>query len=321
MSMIFATRTSLLVLIIIAVLTVETHVRAEEPRRQIWLISSRSAAFSDQDGSSSSAAHLRYWRLQDDSSWADANAKQYRAEEDAKIPTIVFIHGNRTTADEAVTTGFHAYHAICAQADGRPFRFVIWSWPSDRFIRKLRLDALRKAVYSESESRRLAHWINESRPDTKISLVGHSFGPRIIVGALHLLAGGEVEGYKMPEKTVAKWTVGRHNPVRIVLLAAALDAGVMAPDASRGLAMTLVDRAMITVNRCDRALRFYPWLQGHRGPQAVGRLGPFGVESEKIALVNVRASVGKTHDSDRYCDDASLASYWAKYTFLDNDVK
>lgn len=289
--------------------------------RQLWLVSTRDAAGNGDKNEASSSVH--YWRLQDNCQWADADAKAFHAGDAAAMPTIVFIHGNRTDADDAVQGGIHAYRTICAAAGDRPFRFVIWSWPAERMLRSTLSDILWKATYSDSESRRLAQWLNEMRPGAEISLVGHSFGPRIIVGALQLLAGGCVAGEKMPEKVSNAWASGKRNPIRAVLLAPAIDDVSLASCGRYELALSMLDQAAVTVNRRDCALALYPLLQGHGGPRALGRTGPCGVENgqEKLVVLNVSGTVGRTHDIQRYCSASNLACLWAKYTFLDEPDK
>jgi esterase/lipase superfamily enzyme len=297
-----------------------TAARADDAQ-QLWLVSTRDAACrGDKNGASPS---VRYWRFQDncqcaDSQWADADAKKFHAD-DAAMPTVIFIHGNGIDADDAVDAGFQAYRTILADVGDRPFRFVIWSWPADRFFRRRLDDVLLKADYSDTESYRLATWLNEMPPGAKISLVGHSFGPRIIVGALQLLAGGEVAGNQLPKNIAAAWASGKRNPIRAVLLAPAIDDAALASCGCDSLALALLDRAAVTVNRRDFALKLYPLLQGRGGPRALGRVGPCGVEDEqeKLAVVDVSCTVGKTHNCQRYCSASNLACLWAKYTFLD----
>ena len=73
-----------------------------------------------------------------------------------------------------------------------------WSWPADRVCRHNRPDIQLKAAYCDAESYYLAAWLRGVQRDGKVSLVGHSFGPRIITGALHLLAGGQLAGQALP---------------------------------------------------------------------------------------------------------------------------
>jgi hypothetical protein len=307
-------------LLIVAVLSfAAAGAHAADPPQAVWLISTRGAAHCGElDDSLNSVC---YWRWTDECEWSSSDARGFQAADDATAPTVVFIHGNRTSDDDAVAKGWYVYETIRSQSAGRPFRYVIWSWPADRVGRRNRPDVQLKAAYSDAESYYLAAWMGTLRPGRKVSLVGHSFGPRIITGAMHMLAGGELAGQRLPKDTVAAWTAEKRNPVRAVLLAAAEDADALAPDSTNGLALSLLDQVLITRNCCDRVLRWYPRLYGRGGPQALGWSGPCGVDSDasaKIGVVDVSATVGKIHDWHRYCSASDVRSLWAHYTFLDD---
>ncbi len=288
-----------------------------QPPQNVWLISTRDAACGS--NADRSIESIGYWRLTDDNAWAPADAEHFQADDDIAVPTVVFIHGNRTDDDDAVAKGWDAYQTIRSQASGRRFRYVIWSWPADRVCRRTRADVQLKVAYADAEIRRLATWLNHLRPGVKVSLVGHSFGPRIIVGAMHLLAGGQVAGQTLPADTVAAWRGGKRNPVRAVLLAAAIDSDALSPAAADGQALSLLDETLIAVNGRDWALRWYSWLYGRGGPPALGYVGPCGVDdSRKINVVDVSATVGKAHDCQCYCSASNICSQWAHYTFLDD---
>ena len=214
----------------------------------------------------------------DDCDCQPADAQDFRAADDPATPTVVFIHGNNTDADEAVMKGWYVYESIRAQVGDKAFRFVIWSWPADRLHHvRNRRNTRFNAVQCDVESYYLAAWLGGLRPGVKVCLAGHSFGPRIITGALHLLAGGELACQTLPAETVAAWAGGKRNPVRAVLLAAAMDADWLAPGCCHGLALSLPDQVLITCNGCDRVLRWYPRLWGRHGPQAMGFVGPCGI--------------------------------------------
>jgi hypothetical protein len=261
----------------------------------------------------------RYWRLTDDCQWAPADAGQFHAGDGAQRPTVVYIHGNRTDADEAVSNGGYVDWAIQCQAAGRPFRFVIWSWPSDRACRRNRSDVQLKAEQSDVEAYYLACWLDQLRPGARVSLVGHSFGPRIIDGAMQLLAGGELAGQCLPAAVVAGWSGGKpKNPVRAVLLASATDADWLAPGGCHELALGLLDEVLITCNGCDRALRWYPRLYGRGGPEAMGFVGPCGIGCpENVEVLDLSGTVGRTHDWQAYCSSPEITCHWAHYAFLD----
>ena len=98
------------------------------------------------------------------------------------MPTVVYIHRNRTDASEAVANGSDVYQSIRSETCGRAFRYVIWTWPADRVGRRPRPDAQLKADYSDVDSYYLATWLNNFRPGVKVTLIGHSYGPQIIIG-------------------------------------------------------------------------------------------------------------------------------------------
>jgi hypothetical protein len=303
--------------LVFSLLAVAASASAADAPQAVWLVSTRDATHCGKLDDAPEAIH--YWRLTENCQWASADAKQFQADDDTAVPTVVYIHGNRTDADDAVAAGMGVYQIIRSEGCPRAFRYVIWSWPADRMCRRSRPDAQLKAAYSDVESYYLATWLNNLRPGVKVSLIGHSFGPRIITGAMHLLAGGEVAGNVMPKTAVAAWTAGKRNPVRAVLLAAAVDADALAPDSTHGLALSLFDQVLITCNPCDRALRWYPRLYGRGGPQALGAVGPCGVDSAaNLDLVDVSGSVGRRHDWRCYCSAPEVSSQWAHYTFLDD---
>jgi hypothetical protein len=268
-------------------------------------------------------AAVRYWRLTGGCQWSPADARQFHAGDDAATPTVVFIHGNRTDEDDAVREGCYVDQSIQCQAAGRPFRFVIWSWPSDRACRRHRPDIQLKAEQSDVEGHYLALWLDRLRPGVRVGLIGHSFGPRIIDGAMQLLAGGELAGQCLPAATVAAWTgKKRKNPVRAVLLASATDADWLAPGGRHELALSLLDEVLITCNGCDRALRWYPRLYGRGGPEAMGFVGPSCIGCpENVEVLDLSGTVGKAHDWQTYCSSPDVSSRWAHYAFLDGPTE
>jgi hypothetical protein len=302
--------------LVLAALLAATPARAADPATQIWLVSTRDLP---QCGDLDAAYRdLAYWRLDGDCQWSPTDAAAFQASDQSTMPTVVFIHGNQTDADEAVTKAWCALQLIHGEAAGRPFRYVIWSWPADRVGRRTRPDVQLKAVYSDAESWYLAHWLDQFRPGVPISLIGHSFGPRIIAGGLHLLAGGELAGRSMPQGTVNAWSKGRRNPVRVMLLAGAMDAEGLSPGGCYDRAVSLVDQLLVTCNECDRVLRWYPLMYGRGGPEAMGFVGPCCVDDpQKLDVVDVSGSVGRTHDWQSYVSAAELCVRWAHYTFLE----
>jgi hypothetical protein len=305
--------------LILAILLAAISVRAAETSPQVWYLSTRAAAHCGQLDDPAEA--VCYWRLKEDCDWEAMQAKDFHAGHENAMPTVIFIPGNQTDADEAVEKGWYVYQTICAESDGKPFRYIIWSWPSDRVCRHNRPDVQLKATYCDAESYYLAAWLRGVQRGGKVSLVGHSFGPRIITGALHLLAGGELACRALPLDAAAENKSAKPMRIRAVLLADASDADSLAPWGCNGLAPSLLDESLITCNCCDRVLKWYPRMYGRRGPQAIGFVGPCCVEDpQKFAVLDVSGAVGRTHDYRCYCSALSMFGCWAHYTFLDGAV-
>lgn len=280
-------------------------------RGEVWLVSTRSAPRS---GRLTSTDKIRYWHFQADNRWLPADGNDL-LDDDRPVPTTVFIHGNRTSADAALRSGWCVYRQMRREAADRPFRLVIWSWPSERIRGRIRKDVCVKASYSDVQAYYLADCLCRVKAEVPVSLVGYSFGARVITGALHLLAGGQVAGRRIPQPDSQQ-----HPPssIRAVLVAAALDADWLRPGHRNGLALSQVDRMLVVRNRRDPVLKWYPLLCGRRGPKAMGYCGPTGCQnSPKLEVLNLTRSVGRNHDLPSYMGNSALDRRFARYTFLD----
>lgn len=287
--------------------------RADGAPPQVWLISSRQAAC--EPPAYGGEAKLGYWLLGPGNQWVPASLDAFLATDSAAVPTVIFIHGNRVDADRAVSDGWAVLGQLSAMAQGRPLRFVIFSWPADRLNGGAREDAQCKALRCDAQSYYLAWLINRTHPGVPLDLIGFSFGARVITGALELLGGGCVAGQVLPDRTPG------HAPIRAMLVAAALDSDWLLPAHRDGLALGQVERMWVSVDPIDRALRFYPRLYGRGGPDALGASGPdcpeqLGPQAAKLELVNVECQVGKVHDWNNYVSASSLVSRLGWYAFL-----
>jgi hypothetical protein len=293
-----------------------TGARAADPATdQLWLISTRQAPWSHPAGHE---GQLQYWRWDAEGRWADADLDAFLETADPGVPTCVFIHGNRTNARRAVRMGRDVYGRLAGQADAR-VRFVIWSWPAGRIqggsLRDIRLKARR----SDVEGYYLAWWVDQIGRDVKLSLIGYSFGARVIAGALHILAGGQLAGRTLPEPPDDT----ERTPVRAVLVAAAMDNDWLLPGRRNELALSQIDRLLVAHNRRDPIMRWYPLMYCLGGPKALGYAGPacparLGPERERIELLGLDCSVGRNHDLPAYLNAPGLRRRLPWFAFLDS---
>jgi pimeloyl-ACP methyl ester carboxylesterase len=288
---------------------------ATDSSNQVWVVDTRPAPSSQP--ADDALGMLNYRLLGDDGcQWQTADWEAFSASGDEKLPTAIFIHGNRTGYQSAIKTGLIAYRLLEREAAGQPFRFVVWSWPAERVYRRPRPDFQLKASRSDVQGCYLAQMLGQMDPDVPVTLIGHSYGARTITAAAHVLSGGTLAGWEMPEDDEPH----ELTQLRAVLVAAAMDNDWLLPGRRHGLALGRLDSVLLTQNWSDPGLRWYPLMTKPRGPMALGRTGSacpsmLGPDGEKLETVNVACSVGKNHDFSYYMRSSAVTSRLAQYTF------
>lgn len=224
---------------------------------------------------------------------------------DPSVSTIIFVHGNRLTSWDAKCEGLAAYRKIVRQSDEKPIRFVIFSWPSAEISGPLK-DVRVKAARTRPAGCQLAWFVDQLPAETQITMVGFSFGARIITGSLHILGGGS-----LGSMSVGELQHPNRLPINAVLMAAALNSDWLCPGHCHGQAMTVVNR-MVLVNNCeDRAMKFYHFSSTSGKPQALGLCGPTCIDAAgaaKIVELNVSRYVGTEHDVFCYLSAPGVTS-------------
>lgn len=283
------------------------------PQDQLWAVSSRGLGCDVTAG----IQRLRYWRYDREQCWVKSNLDELLAGEDADAVTTVFIHGNRVDHCEAFSKGWSAYRRLVACADERPVRFVIWSWPSDP-IRGPVQDARIKAGRTNPAGYYVAWFVNRLQPGTSVSLWAHSYGARIATGALHLLGGGSVAGYRLKDRD----SQGR-RPVQAVLLASAVDDHWLLPGHAHGQAMSQLDGLLLVNNGCDNLLKRYQLLYPGRGcEQALGYVGLatsrlHADDAAKVRQLDAANVVGREHLFANYLCSPGLVAQMRTYLLFE----
>lgn len=258
--------------------------------RDVWLVSARGF------GSCDSKPSLTYWRYAAGTWNAATQDELFTA---PPLPTCVWTHGNWVSHDRAATMGWHVYEQFksCGAGDAS-FRMIIFSWPTER-QGKVRQDARAKAIAAEEYAWPLAWVVDRLPPETPVSLLGFSYGARLNSATLHLLGGGELCGryLERPEGTSAP------RQLREILLAAAMDNFVLAPDAQYRNALPAAERIVNIFNARDNVLDLYPLLWRLGGPKAAGYTGLIGYGgpyADKVAEINVTGMLTPKHEWDSY---------------------
>jgi alpha/beta hydrolase family protein DUF900 len=273
------------------------------PQDEVWLVSSRDVGCELVEVQ---VEKLQVWRYDRERSWIKASLNELLATDDPQIATVVFLHGNRISYEEAFTKGWTAYRRLLRCAEERPVRFVIWSWPSEA-IRGPINDARVKASRTNPAGYYLAWFLDQLRPNVPVSLWGHSFGARVATGALHLLGGGAIDGHRLDHRSHPT-----RPPMQAVLLAAALDNDWLCPGHCHGQTLSQVSGMLLVNNGCDALLKRYHLLYCRRScAQALGYTGLgqgclLEADWKKISQVDACCQVGRRHTFDGYIDSPDL---------------
>lgn len=94
--------------------------------------------------------------------------------------TVMFLHGNQTTAFWARRRGKQAYQVLIGNNPNEmpPVRFVIWSWPSDPLPQPLR-DFDKKMERSVTDGLLFAHFLSHLDHRHPLRLITYSLGTQV----------------------------------------------------------------------------------------------------------------------------------------------
>lgn len=262
------------------------------PGDEVWVVSCRGLGC---DSPGEAALRMKYWKYEPHR-WQAADRESFLSG-DPQRTTSFFVVGNDYSHAETVETGWFAYCRLIRNSPAAaPLRFVIWSWPCDRIPGRRLHDAKVKLWRTPAASFYLA-WLADRLPnETPISMSGTSFGARIVMGSLELLAGGRVGRYQL-----APQADRRPRHVDAVLIGAAFDDDDLLPGQPFGRSMTQVNRLLVFTNQLDIALRVYRFLYGRRsGLTAIGVSGPvmahrLGGHGDKIVTHDASGFIGRSH--------------------------
>ncbi|MDR3196879.1 MAG: alpha/beta hydrolase [Planctomycetaceae bacterium] len=218
--------------------------------------------------------------------WCSATLGEFLETHIPQKPLVIVIHGNWMSSGKALSYGNSFDRFLDKIEKSGEHRLLIWSWSSERILCGIRKDVLIKASRANEQADYLVSFLQRLKPDSKVSLVGFSFGARLVCNTLQMLADAKEQSNKLS--------------IRSILLAGALDCGSLLPDGRYGRALSVTEKMLIHVNPDDEALCFYPLLVRVGGPQAVGKKGVLvnGLSEEsqqKIKSVNVARQLGTEH--------------------------
>jgi hypothetical protein len=220
-------------------------------------------------------------------------------------PTIIYVHGNfmerNNTLERVRILDFY----LKRQAT-EDYRLLLFSWPSQRERKPLR-DIYENDEIAEDQSLYLAWILRQLRSQSRVSVLGFSFGARCATAALHLDAGGNIPGLRFGNQQTE--TVQR-VPYHLGLIAPAVDKNWLLPNGRYGKATSNINDFVNMYNSRDPVLRRYKFIDRLSRPIAGGFVGFDGIGDPratsplagqiKVKQYNCGGVIGTTHSEKSY---------------------
>jgi hypothetical protein len=240
-------------------------------------------------------------------------------------PVFVQVQGSLTTADAALGGLLWSHSWLERNGALLPGTVVIaFDWPSQRIYRSDVYDINEKGRRAFVAAYHLARFLQAFPPESRICLLGQSYGGRVVPSALHLLGGGALNSESHdPEVRLPSLRPDLH--LRGVILGGASDHDWLDPGQRLDHALIGCEAFLNLYNRRDEALRLYPFLirSGHR--RALGKIGLTNRDLEALGPLAARYAEHDVHDilgSEHTLLDAvanpEIARRMAPYVFNPN---
>jgi hypothetical protein len=188
-------------------------------------------------------------------------------------PVLIQVQGSLTTPDVALGGLLWTHSWFQRHRAMLPETVVIaFDWPSQRIYRNDVLDINEKGRRAYVAGYHLARFVQSFPAESRICLLGQSYGGRVVPSALHLLGGGGLNSQDHDPPVYLPF-VRSDLHLRAIVLAGASDHNWLDPGARLDRALNSCEALLNLYNHKDEALRYYPLLfrSGHH--VALGRVG------------------------------------------------
>ncbi|WP_435018142.1 hypothetical protein TA3x_000087 [Tundrisphaera sp. TA3] len=210
-------------------------------------------------------------------------------------PTLVQVQGNLTTPDSAFG-GLLWTHSWLRHHHSLPPDAVViaFDWPSQRVYGQDLRDINEKGRRAFVAAHHLAVLLSAFPATSRVTLLGQSYGGRVVPSALHLLGGGELHGRK--GEPTARLAARPDLRVRAVIIGAASDRHWLDPGERLDRALHGCEGLLNLYNRKDEALLLYPSLIRGDHHRALGRVGLSNADLAKLGPLAARYAEYDIHD-------------------------
>ena len=238
------------------------------------------------------------------------------------VPVCIVVHGSFVDTPSACYESPQIWNWIRSASMGDRMQMIYFHWPSFRRITPaVQLDANSLGLQAARNGYYLADLISRLPADCPVCLIGHSHGGRVVASALHLMAGGSVQGFCHPHARCC----GRS--IRVVLSAAAVDHGWFNPGRRYDRALCCTECVLNMKNRMDPVLKVYPLRLPLISGKAIGLVGltdrdrrKTGGRSCRVVDYDVSQIVGCRHLLPYYFRSCRLAMAMRNYVYFPDHV-
>ena len=266
---------------------------------RLWLIDTRSIT-SNASCADIQSPMLSVFRLDECGQASPSSIEDYLGMVSQSPAVVLYAHGNRLDSAGAIERGLTVYRRTRMCSGETPIDWVIWSWPSEK-QGILAKDARLKASRTDAQGLYMA-WLLKRHAEYGVptSMIGYSFGGRVITGALHAAAGGKLAGRSLDGPAVTGMQINAG------LVAPAIEDNWMQQCGYHSESTKNLNRLVLFYNHRDAVLKRYWLINRVRGQTALGYSGPqsfaaridgtrLPVESKDCA-----PTVGKRHNEVDY---------------------
>ena len=234
------------------------------------------------------------------------------------VPVCIMVHGSFVDTLSASRESAYTFHWLRSVAGNQRMQMIYFHWPSFRALSPLiQFDTNQLGRQAARNGFYLADLIAALPANCPVSILGHSHGARITSSALHLMAGGVVQGYTHRSAGTNR------RPIRTVFLAGAIDHHWLNPGQRYDRALYSTQGLLNLKNRIDPVLAIYPLRLPLLVRRPIGNLGMtsgdrrrIGPSSQKVLNIEVGKAIGFNHVWPLYFNNQRIAATLRNYVYF-----
>jgi hypothetical protein len=211
-------------------------------------------------------------------------------------PVFIQVQGSLTTPDIALG-GLMWSHAWLRENRALPPDAVViaFDWPSQRVYRNDVLDINEKGRRAYIAGFHLASFLLEFPTGSRITVLGQSYGGRVVPSALHLLGGGCLNSQDHDPPVRLPGLRPDHR-LRAIVLEGASDHQWLDPNQRLDRALYACEGLLNLYNHRDEALLLYPFLVRSEHHLALGRIGLTQGDLDRLGPLAAKYEEHDSHD-------------------------